>query len=116
MKKRRLQSGRMQIMFELIHAAHGFRRDVLKIDSGLHADILIPKSRACRRRGAPPFALFEGWEYVRPHSECDNPCMKIRYVVATSLLLLTYSLLSAQDAMRFGAKHLTILAEDDKVR
>jgi quercetin dioxygenase-like cupin family protein len=35
---------------------------------------------------------------------------------ATILLLFASCLASAQDAMKFGVKHLRLLAEDDKVR
>jgi quercetin dioxygenase-like cupin family protein len=42
--------------------------------------------------------------------------MKKRAFLGWSLLLLACSLVQGQDAMKFGVKHLTILAEDDKVR
>jgi quercetin dioxygenase-like cupin family protein len=42
--------------------------------------------------------------------------MKKLVVLMTGAVLLSSSLVSAQDAMRYGVKHLRVLAEDEKVR
>jgi quercetin dioxygenase-like cupin family protein len=42
--------------------------------------------------------------------------MRKHLVTAAILVLFASCLASAQDAMKYGVKHLTLLAEDDKVR
>ena len=42
--------------------------------------------------------------------------MKRTLVVAALIVSLTPTIASAQDAMKYGLKHLTVLAEDEKVR
>ncbi|HKQ23091.1 MAG TPA: hypothetical protein VJT81_01450 [Burkholderiales bacterium] len=42
--------------------------------------------------------------------------MKILVVLMGSLFLMCSSIVFAQDAMRYGVKHLTVLAEDEKAR
>jgi quercetin dioxygenase-like cupin family protein len=38
------------------------------------------------------------------------------FVIAAAAVLFVPALARAQDAMQYGVKHLTVLAEDDKVR